>query len=105
MHVAVETPQELGAVLRAVRKAQGIRSDDLAHAAQVGPVFVLDVEHGKQTAQVGKVLQLLSEMGIKVILELPEPISQDTHIQSRRGTKFDGILQRTLARLKQHGNM
>lgn len=79
--VPVSTPEELGAVLRLVRKAQGVRADDLASSAGVGPVFVLDVEHGKPTVQLGKVLGLLKEAGIEVLLELPEsvvPLQADT---------------------------
>jgi ABC-type Na+ transport system ATPase subunit NatA len=62
MRLKVETPADVGAVLRLVRRAQGVRADDLAGSAGVGPVFVLDVENGKTTVQLGKVLQVLREL-------------------------------------------
>ena len=90
----ISTPEELGAVLRMVRKAQGVRADDLAGSAGLGPVFVLDVEHGKPTVQLGKVLELLHEAGIAVFLELPKGI--DPGAQSTRALyRKSAVSQRT----------
>lgn len=71
-HIPVHTPAQIGTVLRLVRKLQGVRSDDLAGTAGVGHVFVIDLEKGKSTVQLGKVLQVLDESGIRVYLEVPE---------------------------------
>ena len=41
-----------------------------ACSAGVGPVFVREVERGKETVQLGRVLKLLSELGIESWREL-----------------------------------
>lgn len=74
MRIPVDSPAQIGAILRLVRKAQDVRSDDLAGTAQVGPVFVIDMEKGKPTVQLGKVLQVLHEAGIKVHLEISDSL-------------------------------
>lgn len=61
----------LGALVRAVRIAQGFRRDELATATGLSPKFITHVESGKATAQVGKVLQLLNELGMHLYVETP----------------------------------
>jgi transcriptional regulator with XRE-family HTH domain len=61
----------LGALVRAVRIAQGFRRDELAAATGLSPKFISQVEAGKETAQLGKVLQLLAELGIELFAETP----------------------------------
>jgi len=34
-------------------------------------IFASEVEHGKSTAQVGKVLQLMQSLGMRVSVEIP----------------------------------
>ncbi len=67
------TPAEIGAVVRAVRKAQNLRQNQLAGAAGVGLRFVVDLEAGKATAQLGKKLQVLQALGCSLeIMRPPE---------------------------------
>ena len=68
MKVRITTPSDLGFIVRATRKAQGLRLDDLAAFAGVGPVFAGDVEYGKETVQLGRVLKLLKQLGLEVDL-------------------------------------
>ena len=35
-------------------------------------VLLRDIERGKETVNLGKVLQLLEELGIRVLLDVPE---------------------------------
>jgi len=72
MKVNVTKPSDLGLVVRATRKAQGIRLDDLAAFAGVGTVFAGDVEHGKETVQLGRVLKLLKQLGLEVVIDAPD---------------------------------
>ncbi|MFO0121712.1 MAG: hypothetical protein ACK520_04480, partial [Inhella sp.] len=51
-------------------KRAGIRIDDFAMTAGVSKQFMTDVENGKATVQMGKVLDMLQRMGIKVQMEL-----------------------------------
>jgi transcriptional regulator with XRE-family HTH domain len=81
--------------LRLVRRAQGVRADDLAGSAGVGPVFVLDVENGKTTVQLGKVLQVLREAGIGLSLELPQHIEgESVTLNSKRRGAGPSMLER-----------
>ena len=57
------TPAEIGDIVRTTRKAAGLRQDQLAGAAGVGLRFIVDLEAGKPTAQIGKTLQVLSALG------------------------------------------
>jgi len=72
MLIPVNTVAELGLLLRAARKAQGARLDDVAGSAGVGHVFAREVEHGKETAQIGRVLKLLAEVGLHLHADLPD---------------------------------
>lgn len=72
MLIDIPSPQALGLLIRATRKTQKLRMDDLAGSASVGPVFVREVERGKETVQLGRVMQLLSELGITLKADLPD---------------------------------
>ncbi|WP_025870788.1 helix-turn-helix domain-containing protein [Methylobacillus glycogenes] len=79
MQVKITSMAELGEVLRATRKAHHLRLDDFAGMAGVGPVFVGDVEYGKETVQMGLVLQLLRELGLTLTVEVPEATTPYLH--------------------------
>ena len=64
------TPTDIGTAIRAARKAQSLRQDELAAAANVGVRFLIELEAGKQTAQLGKTLAVLAALGIDVSLTL-----------------------------------
>jgi len=74
MLLDISSPQSLGLLIRATRKNQKVRMDDLAGSAGVGPVFVREVERGKETVQLGRVLRLLSELGIQLKVDVPEEV-------------------------------
>ncbi len=71
MQFRIDTPVELGRLVRAVRKTQGLRQDDLASMINASHVFLGDVERGKGTVQLGRVLAVLRELGIAVHLDVP----------------------------------
>ncbi len=66
------TPTDIGTTIRAARKAQSLRQDELAAAANVGVRFLIELEAGKETAQLGKTLAVLSALGIDVALSTPD---------------------------------
>lgn len=66
------TSIEIGNIIRATRKAQGLRQDELAGAAGVGLRFVVDIEAGKPTVQLSKVLQVLHALGCTVEIRPPK---------------------------------
>ena len=71
MHSSTLTPSDLGTFVRRVRKAQGLRQDQLAGVAGVGLRFIVDLEAGKPTIQVGKLLTVLEALGCKVAITPP----------------------------------
>lgn len=65
--------KELGEIVKTVRKQQGMTQPKLAGACGVGVRFIVDLEKGKDTCEIGKVLAVVSMLGIK--LEAKEPAS------------------------------
>jgi y4mF family transcriptional regulator len=65
------TPADIGTIVRSTRKAAGLRQDELAGAAGVGLRFIVDLEAGKPTAQIGKALQVLAALGCSVEIVPP----------------------------------
>ena len=64
----VLSSKEFGAAIRTARKAQGLRQDQLAGATGVGTRFIVDLEAGKSTAQLGKALAVVAALGIQISL-------------------------------------
>ncbi len=62
---------EFGRVIRENRVAQGLRQDQLAAAARVGLRFLIELERGKPTAQLGKALAVLESLGCRVEIRPP----------------------------------
>lgn len=65
------TTKEMGRIIRAARRAQGLRQDQLAGAVGVGVRFLSELERGKETARVGKALAVLDALGCKVRIDSP----------------------------------
>lgn len=77
----------LGDLVRASRLAQRLTRDDVAIATGLSPKFITHIEAGKPTAQIGKVLHLLGELGIRlhaqVSVDIP-PASAAKALHRRR---------------------
>jgi len=65
------TSVEIGKEIRKARKAQGLRQEDLAGLSGVGTRLVVEVERGKETSQIGRVLHLLAVLGCDISLRFP----------------------------------
>jgi y4mF family transcriptional regulator len=65
------TPIAIGQIIRRARKAQGLRQDELAGVAQVGLRFIVELEAGKPTIQLGKTLKVLDVLGCDVTVAPP----------------------------------
>lgn len=66
MRLAITSTKGLGAVIRAERRAQQLRQPDLAAAAETSVRFIVEIEQGKPTAQIGKVFDVLQQLGLRV---------------------------------------
>lgn len=87
MKKTIKTVSDLGLVLRGVRKSQALRQDDLAAIAGVGPVFAGEVERGKDSVHLGKVLRLLEEAGIELIVEYADSAADSVEAQFAKGAR------------------
>ena len=65
------TPQDLGKIVRDTRKKLGVTQKDLALTSGTGLRFVIDLEKGKETCQIGKALTIMQTLGIKLVLTPP----------------------------------
>lgn len=62
--------EELGRRIRKRRKEVGLNQADLALASGTGVRFISDLENGKETCQLGKILKVASNLGFELELEL-----------------------------------
>ncbi len=60
---------EIAEVVRSERKRQGATQIELAQMANVGVRFLRDVEDGKPTVQLDKLLRVLTTLGITLELK------------------------------------
>ena len=89
MKIPVPSTVELGLLIRSVRRASGVRIDDLAATAGMSKQFVQDVEHGKPSVQLGLVLKLLVELGMPLTIDIPEAAGKElTEVRRRADVKL-----------------
>jgi DNA-binding transcriptional regulator YiaG len=74
MKLPLTTVEDAGLVIRALRKHGGVRIDDFAVTAKVSKQLMTDLENGKPTVQMGRVLRLLQGLGVHVTLEIPDAV-------------------------------
>jgi HTH-type transcriptional regulator/antitoxin HipB len=68
MQVMRYTPQDIGKLIRETRKGLGVTQKTLALTSGTGLRFIIELEKGKETAEIGKVLTILQTLGIQIIL-------------------------------------
>ena len=71
------TPQQVGTLIRNTRKSLGVTQKDLALTSGTGLRFVIDLEKGKETCEIGKALTILHTLGIKLTLTPPPGEAKD----------------------------
>lgn len=71
------TPTSIGQLIRSTRKKLGITQKDLALTSGTGLRFLTDLENGKSTCQIGKILTVMQTLGIKI--DLTPPYTKDAH--------------------------
>ena len=74
----VVTPEQIGTIVREARVAQGLRQDQLAAAAGVGVRFLVELERGKPTVRLGKVIAVLDALGCRLQITPPTPSASDS---------------------------
>ena len=79
MPTLIETPEQLGDVVRHTRKALSLTQPQLALAAGVGVRFIVDLEAGKPTVRLENVLRVLQALGATLNVSS----SEDSQTQAR----------------------
>ena len=62
------TINEIGRLVRMRRRDSGLRQDELASIAGVGTRFLSELENGKASLELGKVLRVLQTLGLEISL-------------------------------------
>lgn len=65
------TAQDIGRLVRTTRKKLGVTQRDLALTSGTGLRFVIDLERGKPTCEIGKSLMVVQTLGIRITLAAP----------------------------------
>lgn len=65
----IQNTKELGLIVRDARKQQGLTQEDLAGLTGTGRRFISDLEQGKETAELGKVLAVLASLGLALFAQ------------------------------------
>ena len=64
----INSPKELGQYLLKERKHLKLTQREISEFADVGRKFIIEIEKGKATAQLGKVFELLNSLGLELHL-------------------------------------
>lgn len=65
----VKNAIDLGAEIKNRRKELGVTQSDLAEKTGLSASFISNIENGKDTAEIGKVMLLLSVLGLNMFVE------------------------------------
>ena len=65
------TAQQIGELVKKTRKTMGVTQKRLALTSGTGLRFIIELEQGKPTCQLGKALTVLHTLGIKMELTPP----------------------------------
>lgn len=60
---------DVGGFVKKVRQEQGLTQLDVAGLLGCGNRFVIELEKGKPTIQMGKVLEVLGLLGLEVVIQ------------------------------------
>lgn len=60
---------EVGRAVRKQRRAQALRQSELAAIAGVGVRFISDLENGKQSLELGRVITVLETLGLDINIQ------------------------------------
>lgn len=65
----IDTPADLGAAISRTRREHGLTQEEVALVVGAGPRFIGDLERGKPTVQLGKVLRVIQALGLRLDLQ------------------------------------
>jgi HTH-type transcriptional regulator / antitoxin HipB len=65
------TAKKLGELVKTARQRMGVTQRALALTSGTGLRFIVDLEKGKPTCQLGKALAVVNTLGVEIALKLP----------------------------------
>jgi y4mF family transcriptional regulator len=66
---SVKTVETLGKMVRQKRKESKLTQEEVAGLSDVGTRFLSELENGKKSLEIGKVLSVLHSLGIDLFLQ------------------------------------
>ena len=64
----IHNTEELGQLIRHFRQSKSITQERVSGIANVSTRLLSEVERGKETAEIGKVLTILDRLGLEVVV-------------------------------------
>ena len=89
----IKTANDLGALIRDRRRQLAWTQTELAKRVGVSRIWILQLEKGKPTAQLGLALRALKELGVG--LDAPVSALAGSLAKGAEGVDLDGIINRT----------
>jgi transcriptional regulator with XRE-family HTH domain len=65
----IYTPASLGAAIRHYRQEAGLSQAELAERTGLNRTYLSDLEQGRETEQVKRILRVLKQLGVRMTLE------------------------------------
>jgi transcriptional regulator with XRE-family HTH domain len=81
---AAKFAEAFGRVIQEERKRQGLRQDELAFHSGTGKRFIVDLEAGKSSCQLGRSLLVADKLGLNLVEVLRQ-------LQAKRPDKNDDV--------------
>ncbi|OUS02656.1 hypothetical protein A9Q81_08405 [Gammaproteobacteria bacterium 42_54_T18] len=77
MELKIKSVQQLGQLSRAVRKSQGLDQTTAAIFSGSAKNFVSQFENGKSSVEIGRVFDLLENLGVELSVNVSVPIDPE----------------------------
>lgn len=81
----LKTSQDIGELVKRARKSHKVSQKELAAASGTGIRFIRDLERGKPTCELEKVLVVLAMLGIHLEADVPPVLSEVSEYKGKRG--------------------
>jgi transcriptional regulator with XRE-family HTH domain len=65
----IYTPASLGAAIRHYRRQAGLSQAELAESTGLHRSYLSELEQGRETEQVKRIIRILKELGVRMTLE------------------------------------
>ena len=70
MNFLIQSPAQLSAHLRSLRKAQGLTQTQLGHRVGLDQTRIAKIERDPRLVSVGQLLRILAVLGVRVVLQV-----------------------------------